>query len=149
MISFGSQGGPGFYQSFCDILSNDGLATSRWQCADGSGNITTKTLFPDETPPVTSRSYLLTPFVNQSNDTFISTNSAVILQATDPSVSSTVTSGVANTFYSIDNVNATLPYASPIVFAEGVHALRYRSVDNAGNQEAVNSIQISADGTPP
>ncbi|WP_409341700.1 polysaccharide lyase family 8 super-sandwich domain-containing protein [Paenibacillus sp. MBLB4367] len=57
-------------------------------------------------------------------------------------------SGVAGTFYSVDGGNET--QGSSVVLSEdGVHAIRYYSVDAAGNREQTKSAQVSIDRTGP
>ena len=61
---------------------------------------------------------------------------------------SDVDSGVTSTSYSLDNGTWT-PGKAVTVSSEGVHTLRYRSTDNAGNQEAIHTCQVKIDWTAP
>lgn len=66
----------------------------------------------------------------------------VVLQATDES------SGVASTSYSLDG-GAYAQGNSVSISSEGIHTLRYYSVDGAGNKEAVKEKIIQIDTTAP
>jgi hypothetical protein len=58
-------------------------------------------------------------------------------------------SGVAATSYRIDG-GAWTPYSGPFtVSGEGLHTVEYRSSDNAGNTEGVQSLAVAIDPTPP
>jgi len=57
-------------------------------------------------------------------------------------------SGVDRTLYRIDN-GAWQTYASPFAIGDGVHSVDYRSVDIAGNEETVKSVEIKIDTSPP
>lgn len=57
--------------------------------------------------------------------------------------------GVAQTWYRLD-AGADTPYAGPVtVDIQGDHALRFWSVDRAGNTEAVKSATVRYDSEPP
>ncbi|MFD0693671.1 endo-1,4-beta-xylanase [Paenibacillus sp. GCM10027628] len=66
----------------------------------------------------------------------------VVLQATDEG------SGVASTSYSLDGGSYTTGNSVSIT-SEGIHTLRYYSVDRAGNKEAVKEKIIQIDLTAP
>lgn len=57
-------------------------------------------------------------------------------------------SGVAKTEYRIDGGTWT-PYAPFTIFGEGAHTIEFRSQDNVGNLEAVKSLAVVVDNTPP
>jgi hypothetical protein len=64
-------------------------------------------------------------------------------------VASDAWSGVAATSYRIDG-GAWMPYGGPFaVTGEGTHLVEYRSSDNAGNVEGVQSLAVNIDPTPP
>ncbi len=94
----------------------------------------------DFTAPVTTNS------VNGTAGTsgwYIS-NVQVNLNATDDN------SGVLVTRYSLDNGATFTDYSGPVtVSTEGVTNIKYYSVDKAGNDEPVQSLQIKIDKTPP
>src|SRR5439155_923581 len=69
-------------------------------------------------------------------------NVSVSLNASD------ATSGVAAIWYRIDGGGWTL-FAGPFVLAEGRHQVDYYAVDQAGNVEPVNSVDVGIDTTPP
>jgi hypothetical protein len=62
---------------------------------------------------------------------------------------SDVTSGVANTYYTIDG-GAMQTYSAPVdISAGGIHTVNYWSVDTAGNAEAQKSVTVRVDNTAP
>lgn len=57
-------------------------------------------------------------------------------------------SGVAATYYSVDGA-AFAEYTGAFEVPNGRHTVRYYSVDVAGTQEAVRTLQVNVDTTPP
>jgi hypothetical protein len=93
----------------------------------------------DTTPPVTVAA--ITPPPNSAG--WNRTDVSVSLVATDD------ISGVARTEQDLDGAGFSA-YAGPIVItAEGVHILKFRSIDRAQNVEATKQIDIRIDKTPP
>ncbi len=63
-------------------------------------------------------------------------------------------SGVAGTFYGLSGAQASdaidAPYIDPILIsAEGMTAVHFYSVDNAGNRETTRTAEVMIDNTPP
>jgi RHS repeat-associated protein len=59
-------------------------------------------------------------------------------------------SGVAQTYYSLDDGSTWLTYSTPItISAQGSTTVAFYSADNAGNSEAVQSVSFAIDTTPP
>jgi PKD repeat protein/glucose/arabinose dehydrogenase len=59
-------------------------------------------------------------------------------------------SGVARTEYQLDTATAWTPYTGPVtVSGDGVHEVRFRSVDEAGNAEAAKAVEVKVDATAP
>lgn len=59
-------------------------------------------------------------------------------------------SGVMETRYSINGGAIFLTYGSPIVLnTEGLSALKYFSIDKAGNDEEIKTLEVKIDKTPP
>ncbi|GGG61570.1 OmpL47-type beta-barrel domain-containing protein [Paenibacillus radicis (ex Gao et al. 2016)] len=57
--------------------------------------------------------------------------------------------GIIKTYYTIDGGNAVL-YNGPIAIStEGVHSLRYYSIDAAGNEESTHTLEVKMDVTAP
>jgi len=94
---------------------------------------------PDTTPPVTTAA--LDGTVGDAG--WYRSGVTVILTASDDR------SGVAYTEYNLNGSGWTR-YTNPVsVFANGVHNLQYRSVDNRGNVEAIKTIGFQIDTQPP
>ena len=93
----------------------------------------------DITPPVTQASLVGTSGTNG----WFKSSVQVSLSATDDF------SGVANTFYSVDG-GVTETYSGAfIVSAPGQHTVQFWSVDNAGNTEATQMVEVKVDGVAP
>jgi hypothetical protein len=93
----------------------------------------------DTTPPVTTI-YFDPPTPNGLNGWYI-TNVTVTLNATDNQ------SGVYKTYCSLSPGGN---YTGPIVVSQdGVYAITYWSIDNAGNVEVIHSVVLRIDKTPP
>jgi putative cell wall-binding protein len=110
-------------------VSGEGTVTVRYQSADVFGNIeNTKTASVrlDATPPTTTASAAA-----------ISTNVATVdLSAVDNA------SGVATTYVGVDGAPLA-PGTRVSVYGEGVHQVRFRSVDRAGNGETTRSVTVA------
>ncbi|WP_052487029.1 polysaccharide lyase family 8 super-sandwich domain-containing protein [Gordoniibacillus kamchatkensis] len=99
----------------------------------GSYGKTHVVTFKDTTPPVTT---------DDANPDWHNTAQTVHLTATD------IGSGVAATYYSVDNTDFV--QGNTIVLSdEGIHTIRYYSVDAAGNREQTKSAEVKIDETPP
>ncbi|GIO14945.1 hypothetical protein J19TS2_45000 [Cohnella xylanilytica] len=94
----------------------------------------------DATPPVTIARTAQQP----NSDGWFASDAEVSLVASDAD------SGVKRTEYRLNGGEEWLPYAGPILLSqEGSNLLEYRSVDQAGNEEPIQSLAISIDKTPP
>ncbi|WP_308638248.1 OmpL47-type beta-barrel domain-containing protein [Paenibacillus silvisoli] len=59
-------------------------------------------------------------------------------------------SGVVRTEYSLDSGMTWMLYDMPVVFAQdGLHSIRYRAADHAGNLEAAKTVSFNLDATAP
>ncbi|MBU3896427.1 MAG: hypothetical protein KJ697_00645, partial [Nanoarchaeota archaeon] len=91
----------------------------------------------DKISPVTS--FSINPAAPNGLNNWYTTSPTVTLTPTD------VDSGVATTYYKIDNLGSPISGIS-FTMAEGSHTVTYWSVDNAGNTEAVKtSVTIYVD----
>jgi len=99
--------------------------------------LTTSWLPPDIVPPATS--------ALSTGSGWQKTDVGVTLAATDNACGS----GVKEIRYQLD-MNPEVPYVGPLtIAAEGIHTLHYHAIDNANNLEAVNSLTVQIDKTPP
>ena len=123
------------------LVAGDGIHTVQYFSSDVAGNRSTKsaTIRIDTKAPVTVHSLSGTA----GNAGWWLSNVTVALSASE------ATSGVASTSYHIDG-GAWQNYTAPFVVAgDGVRTVEYCSIDVAGNQEGVRSIEIKIDATPP
>lgn len=123
-------------------ISSDGVHTVEYWSVDVADNTEThqtKTVRIDSTAPVTQAAVSGT---SGTNGWYRSTVQ-VSLSASDS------LSGVNNSYYRIDG-GAIQTYAGPFgVSANGVHAVEYWSVDNAGSTEPTRSLSIEIDTVAP
>src|SRR5205814_957823 len=103
-----------------------------------SGPIQSLVVAVDTTPPTTVAAL---SGQEGSNGWFVS-NVTVFLNATD------ALSGLANLSYRIDN-GSWQTYSAPFLLAEGLHQVDFLAIDLAGNVEALQSLNLAIDTTPP
>jgi photosystem II stability/assembly factor-like uncharacterized protein len=101
---------------------------------------------PDATPPVTTAAGADALWHNHPVP--------VTFTATDEPGGSGMSGGLAKTEYRLDGgawtTGSSITVPAPASHAgDGVHALAYRSSDAAGNLEAVKSVSVKIDTTPP
>ena len=89
----------------------------------------------DTTAPVTTAN---------APDGWVANSATVSLSAQDGA------SGVTETYYSTDGTDPSVPYSAPITLdTEGVHTVKYRSTDAAGNTEQTGSVEVRVDVDAP
>jgi len=116
-------------------ITTEGTTVVSWYGTDLLGNVETArsaTVTVDTVKPVTT-STLTGEWV--PTDT-------VTLSRSD------ATSGIRNTYYSVDGASATT-YTATFTVPEGMHAVRYWSVDVAGNVEDTVTVTSKVDLTAP
>jgi PKD repeat protein len=122
-------------------VTGDGTHTVTYRSVDKAGNVEdTRTLAVrvDATAPLTTAQ-----FAPPNDDGWNNHAVPVTLSAADAA------SGVARTEYTVDGGPWT-PYTEPVnVTGDGMHTVKYRSVDNAGNAETDKAATIKIDGTAP
>ena len=128
-----------------DLYAGDGTKTVAVQYCDVSGNWSanyTDDILLDTTPPATTA---LLSGTEGDNGWYVS-NVIVTLTADDPSPGS----GVAAIYYALDDPEDVQTYLAPFTIStDGIHTVYYCAVDNAGNKEAVQTMEIKIDQTPP
>jgi subtilase family serine protease len=110
-------------------ISQEGAATIELYTVDNvGGQEQTKSIsvFVDNTPPVTELTHL-GEIIRPSTD--------LELSATDGG------SGVASLWYRVDDGNL-IPYSIPFFLEEGTYTLEFYSVDNLGNPEHPQQLQL-------
>jgi cytochrome c len=99
------------------------------------------TAVSDSTAPVTTAAVAGTPTGGWYNGA-----TTVTLTATDNASGS----GVASTEYQLDAGTTWTAYSEPIlVSGDGVHQVRFRSTDQAGNAEGAKTVDLKIDATAP
>ncbi len=123
-------------------LTTAGTTQVDFRSTDHAGNVEATqslTVKIDKTAPVTTAKVTGTTGENG----FYTSDAAVDLTATD------ATSGVKVTQYRV-NQGEWKDYTSSLKLAtDGTFKIEYRSVDNAGNTEAVNSVEVKVKKTAP
>ena len=122
------------------VLSDNGTVNAR--STDAAGNVSNVTSYTvsniDKVPPVTVAS------VNPSSNGWYTSVGTLSFNVTDN------LSGVAKTEYSLDGGSTWESYKVPVTFdKEGNYTVSYRSTDNAGNVEAVKTVNVNLDWTAP
>ena len=124
------------------VISTEGETTLSYFARDNAGNVEASrnaTVRIDRTAPTTTAVANPAPNARGWNRTPV----VVTLTATD------TLSGVAQTEFSLDGASFA-PYGGGIsINTDGVHTLRYRSVDRAGNTETTTVLVVRIDRTPP
>lgn len=133
-----------FLGGWIALSGDDGLRDVRVRSTDNLGNVeleVAETIYLDETPP-TSSAPGFTVNVTYINDSL----ATVTISANDAA------SGVGSIAYGVDDPNCPRTYAGPLVvgtMGEGQHEIYFKGTDNVGNAEAIQSIAIFLDTTPP
>jgi len=129
------------------FLAGEREHTVEWRSLDWAGNledVSSKGLTVDDTPPATTLSIGDPRYLVGGN--FVTPSTPLTLLAVDGGVTPV---GLNYTEYRVDGGNWKT-YSSPLSLAgEGAQILEYRSRDLLGNSEAVQSMQIVVDDTPP
>ena len=106
-------------------------------------NVAPFSILGDTTPPVTTAA-IAPANPDGANGWYKTTPVTVTLSATD------IGSGVASTWYMLDNGGFYQQYTGPLTIGDGNHLLWFYSVDNASNREAANEyLYFKVDGTAP
>lgn len=125
---------------------SNGIHTLYYRSLDRSGNSEqpqTVQFFIDADSPVTVLTTGTPQAKNEDGRLFVSSATPFSLSATDDG------SGLDQVEYRMDS-NGWVVYREPFRIAdEGAHRLEYRGMDRTGNIEAVRSLQLTVDNTPP
>ncbi len=129
------------------FLAGEGEHTLEWRSLDWAGNledINSMSQRVDDTPPATTLSIGDPKYLVGGN--VVTSSTPLTLLAVDGGITPV---GLDQTDYRVDGANWKT-YSSPFPLAgEGAHVLEYRSRDLLGNSEAVQSMQMVVDDTPP
>ena len=103
---------------------------------------------PDVTSPVSTYSIVGTQLIG-AGTLYISTTTGIVLSAQDlEGPNGAAPTGVSHIDVSTDGGTYGI-YAGTLTFADGIHSLTFRGIDNAGNAESTHTLTFIADGTPP
>ncbi|MBI5573280.1 MAG: fibronectin type III domain-containing protein [Elusimicrobia bacterium] len=137
------------YISTYNITGADGIYTIAYYSKDNVENTEEtriNTVKLDNTKPVSQLQ--ITDYKFQiDGKTYITPETQIIISAQDPTINE-VASGLKAIYYSIDDL-PLITYDLPLTFTEGVHKIKYYSVDNLGNTEQTNEKILYVDGTAP
>jgi PKD repeat protein len=126
------------------LINTNGIYTIEYRSIDQAGNVEdrkTVTMKVDKSAPTTT-SKVMQGEPNGVNGWYTK-DLTVELAATDSE------SGVATTEYRIDG-NEWVVYQTPLQFTEdGIYLIEYRSTDQAGNTESIQSITVKIDKSLP
>ncbi|RKZ21879.1 hypothetical protein DRQ18_03730, partial [bacterium] len=127
------------------IEGEDGLHTLFYYAVDNLGNksdVEDTVIFLDYTPPSTQVSVGEPQY--EGDRLYITSHTPISLEVYDSG------SGVAHAYYRVDE-GEWVEYGGSMVLTlpEGEHVLAWRSVDNLGNEESVDSMRLAVDNTPP
>jgi sugar lactone lactonase YvrE len=137
------------YDSTFNISGPDGVYTIEYYSVDNVGNteiIKSTTVKLDNTPPISRLELQGVKYISEDK-TYIRPDTQIVVLSEDPVVND-VASGVKFILYSIDGASFDV-YSSPFTLEEGVHTIKYYSVDQLGNFELINSITLYVDATAP
>jgi subtilase family serine protease len=129
------------------FLAGEGEHAVEWRSLDWAGNLeelSSKVLRVDNIPPATTLSIGDPRYLVGGN--FVASSTPLTLLAVDGGVTPV---GLDYTEYRLDGGNWKTYSSSFPLAGEGTHTLEYRSRDLLGNSEAVQSIQMVVDDTPP
>ncbi|GEM_PF-5335350 len=125
------------------VLYTTGIHQVEMRAFDMPGNVeyANLTVKVDNTPPST------TPLINGTagQNGWYTANVTITLTASDGSN----TSGVAETYYTVDGGGWYLYTAQFKISGDGVHTVEFYSTDNANNTETSHTLTIMIDTTPP
>ena len=125
------------------VLGQDGIYFIEYYSIDNAGNeeeIKSIEVKIDKSKPYTNA--LLSPSMPNGNNGWYVSNVTLFLQAYDD------TTGIDEIFY---NVNGSwCEYVHEVkISSEGINTVKYYSIDNAGNEEEIKSIEVKIDKSKP
>lgn len=133
-----------YEETFDFSTLSEGEHTLVYRSVDTAGNVETDNqldLAVDNSTPLTTISLNGAQYDFNEN-LFVASATSFTLEATDRF------SGVAVTEYRIDEGDWT-DYAPFTSSSEGLHTIEYRSTDNLGHVESVNTLAVTVDDTAP
>ncbi|MDE2141735.1 MAG: hypothetical protein KGJ84_04920 [Elusimicrobia bacterium] len=144
----------GAFQTFASAFGlPEGVHALGYRSQDRVANLEvlrSTTALIDATPPV-STAHIGTPlFVASDGTNYITPATPITFTAADPALAGTATpgSGVSRIETAIDG-GAFAAYTAALTFAEGRHTILFRSIDNVGNVEAAQTLNVRSDNTSP
>ncbi|MBI4349989.1 MAG: hypothetical protein HY550_00990 [Elusimicrobia bacterium] len=112
-------------------------------------SVKTAELWADNTAPATALTISGVRYSAPGEEKIhLTKDSAIVLTPADP-LSNDTASGVMLTKYRIDGGNWQVYLGSFTIAVEGLHTLEYYSLDRVQNAEALKSVIIAVDNTPP
>ncbi len=125
------------------MISNEGENILEYYSIDKAGNKENKkslTIKIDKTSPITN--YSIDPSSPNGKNGWYVSNVTIKLFSSDGE------SGVEKIMYKVDDGN-WMEYKKPVKINNGVHKIKFYSIDYAGNEEDINEINIKIDKNKP
>ncbi len=119
-------------------LSEEGLYTIKYFSMDNAGNV-------EEVKTAANRVKIdktLPSTIDNSDGRWHNGSVVVTLTPSDDG------SGIRDTYYATDN-ESTAKGTTTTISSEGIHSIKYFSIDNAGNVEQIREALVKIDSTPP
>ncbi|MDI6642079.1 MAG: hypothetical protein QME68_07200, partial [Elusimicrobiota bacterium] len=132
------------------LTSTEGIHSLKYYAIDNLGNLPVTCyelqISIDGTTPVSKLELVGIKYESEGR-IYIPPDTKIVLSSEDPVING-VASGVKEIYYSIDNSSIT-PYRLPLTLSEGIHTIKYYSVDNVNNTEFSKHLTLYVDATPP
>lgn len=144
-------------QVLSDTLTfeNDGTYNIEFYSIDEVGNVELAKNFsftspiPDITPPTSYLEYTIEPYIKDDVNYFTSDIGIEIKSEDIIGASESYASGVNRIIFQIDNLTPDIYTGQIIEFETGAHSLSFYSIDNVGNTEEIQTVNIYIDDNEP
>lgn len=134
-------------QTYSDYIefSEDGIAYIRINATDFVGNTSAtvvKTIYVDNEAPIT-KSVVYSPKHKVKDTLFVTKNTKISLSSNDKA------SGVSEVYFTYSNREKELYTKAFTLEGDGIINISYWGLDNVGNKENENNLEVFVDNNPP
>ncbi|MEW6041775.1 MAG: hypothetical protein AB1633_09655, partial [Elusimicrobiota bacterium] len=137
---------------FTGFTVSEGIRTIDYRSIDKFENfeiVKSTIVYVDSTSPLSELKISSPVYINPiTNVTYVSSMSKISISAEDI-ISNEVKSGIDKTIYQIDIDSTTVYTKGFYLISEGIHTVKYYSIDKVNNVESVKEMFIYVDTTPP